>query len=547
MKIKFCGAATGVTGSCHLISTEKHKVLLDCGMFQGGADEDEMNRMDFPFNPAEIESVILSHAHIDHCGRLPLLYKRGFRGQIYATDATSDLVEIMLKDSAHIQEQETETINRKRRRAGKPLIEPLYRTNDALSTISHLYPVVYDTLVQINDQMKVVFNDAGHILGSAIVELWVEEEGRSTKIVFSGDLGMRNRPILKDPKYIKKADCLIMESTYGDRLHEPNPISVDRLLEIIAQTTARGGNVVIPSFAVGRTQELIFELNKVYDGNTPYTKLLRKVPVYIDSPMAVEATEVFRKNAQVYNDEMKNFILEGDHPLDFKNLHYSVTSDESKQINIDTTPKVIISASGMCEAGRIRHHLKHNLWNPNNAIVFVGYQAEGSLGRNLLNGVKEVKLFGETIAVNAKIYNLGGFSGHADREGLFDWINHFQQKPDDIFLVHGEAESKEGFAEFVKGQKGWDCTVVDCFCEYELTESTVLLGKTPEKEFVDEHDREDVEGRMDEAHSALSDVLANAKIAFDSGKLDAERLAEIQNQVAALEKSIINLGASVSR
>lgn len=547
MKIKFCGAATGVTGSCHLISTEKHKVLLDCGMFQGGADEDEMNRADFPFNPAEIEAVILSHAHIDHCGRLPLLYKRGFRGKIYATDATVDLVEIMLKDSAHINAQETETLNRKRMRAGKPLLEPLYTGNDVLLTINHLQPVVYDTLVQINEQMKIVFNDAGHILGSAIVELWVEEEGRSTKIVFSGDLGMRGRPMLRDPKYIKKADCLIMESTYGDRLHEPNPVSVDRLLEIIAKTSARGGNVVIPSFAVGRTQELIFELNKVYDGNTPYTKLLRKIPVYIDSPMAIEATEIFRRNAQVYGDEMKNFILEGDHPLDFKNLHYSMTSEESKQINFDTSPKVIISASGMCEAGRIRHHLKHNLWNPNNAIVFVGYQAEGSLGRSLLDGIKEVKLFGETIAVNAQIYNLGGFSGHADKDGLFDWLNHFQKKPNDIFLVHGEQEAKESFARFVEEQKDWVCTVVDCFCEYELTESTVLLGKTPEKEFTDEYNREDIEERMGAAQTALSDVLANAKIAFESGKLDEERLTQIQNQMAALEKSIINLGASVSR
>ena len=548
MKIKFCGAATGVTGSCHLITTEKHKILLDCGQFQGGKDADTLNAKAFPFNASEIEAVIVSHAHIDHCGRLPLLVKRGFKGIIYSTVATADLLDVMLKDAAHIQEQEAERENRKNQRAGRSETEPLYDTQDAVDTLKYVRPINYDTLVEINDQMKICFNEAGHILGSAIIELWVTESEKTEKIVFSGDLGMLDRPILKDPKFIKKADYLIMETTYGNRNHEPNPTSVDRLMDIVARTTAEGGTVVIPSFAVGRTQELIYELNKIYDGNTEYTKMLRNVPVYVDSPMCVEATEVFRKNAQDYDDEMREYILSGDHPLDFKNLHYARTSEESKQINNVKGPKIVISASGMCDAGRIRHHLKYNLWGEKNAVVFVGYQAEGTVGRLLLDGAKSIKLFGDEIACNAKIYNLPGFSGHADRDALFGWLSGFINKPKEIFLVHGETESKEGFAQYVKEHKGWDTEVVRNYDEYELGADGAVgsNAETAEHDFVERSSSEDLLERLNSAKANAEDVIENAKVTL-GGELTEARVTEIKNKLAALEAEIINLGASVSR
>ena len=547
MKITFCGAASGVTGSCHMISTAKHKILLDCGQFQGGEDPDSMNRADFPFDPADIDCVVLSHAHIDHCGRLPLLIKRGFKGIIYCVDATADLLDVMLKDAAHICEQDAERDNRKNTRAGRPLVEPLYTTNDALDTLKHVEPVIYDTLVVLNEEMKVVFNDAGHILGSAIIELWVTEGENTSKLVFSGDIGMGGRPIVKNPTIIKKADYLIMETTYGDRLHEPNKESVDRLLNIIADTAARGGNTVIPSFAVGRTQELLYELNKVYDGNTPFTPKLKNVPVYVDSPMSVTATEVFRTNAQAYNDEMKEYVLSGDHPLDFANLHYSRTSAESQAINIDTTPKVIISASGMCDAGRIRHHLKHNLWNPKSSVVFVGYQAEGTLGRLILDGATEIKLFGEAIAVNAQIHNLEGFSGHADRDGLFKWLSGFEKSPQRIFLVHGEDHSKQEFAAYVKDHLGWDCTVVEGVSEFDLGENTSRsAGISAEKEIAAAGGKKEIRERLKSALEDVSDVIDNAEAATKN-KLTDEQIVELKNRIAALEKEIINLGATVSK
>jgi len=578
MKIRFCGAATDVTGSCHLISSGEHKILLDCGMFQGSDEEEALNRENFPFEPWEIECVVVSHAHIDHIGRLPLLVKRGFRGTIYCTTATADLLSVMLEDSANIQEQEVEWQNRKNLRAGRAPVSPLYTLEDVAATLKLVKPMLYDTLFAVNDCMKVVFNDAGHILGSAIIELWVTENGTTKKLVFSGDLGMKDRPILKDPKIIHKADCLIMETTYGDRLHEENAVSIKRLLDIIVETTGRGGNVVIPSFAVGRTQELIFELNRIYDGDNRYREQLKDVHVYVDSPMAAEATEIFRNNAQVYDDEMRDFILHGDHPLDFKNLHFTKTTDESRMINFDPSPKIIISASGMCTAGRIRHHLKHNLYNPKASIVFVGYQAEGTLGRIILDGVDKVKLFGETIAVKAQIYNLEGFSGHADRDALYGWLTGFIKKPDNIFLVHGEMEAKRAFAAYVKEHKGWDCTVVDGFNEYDLseaapadktdnnseTEAVQTAGKTPEataepaagtvpdaavdsamEEFTTGEGLDTLREKLEGMREVVDQVLNSASDAVD-GESSPEKLTKIKNIVAALEKDVINLGSAVT-
>lgn len=545
MKIKFCGAATSVTGSCHLITTDKYKILLDCGQFQGGKAMDAMNYEDFGFDPAEIDYVLLSHAHIDHCGRIPLLVKRGFRGKIYCTDATADLVEVMLKDSGYIHEKEAEWKNRKAERAGKAKVEPLYTCNDAMDSLKYITPVLYDQLIELNEQMRVVFNDAGHILGSAIIELWVEEEDRVSKLVFSGDLGVVDRPILRNPTKIKKADYVIMEATYGNRLHGQNTTGIQQLMDIVLKTSRRGGNVVIPSFAVGRTQELIYEFNRFYEDTSEFKAELDKLTVYVDSPMATTATQVFRKNAQVFDEETTAYILRGDNPLDFKNLTFARTSDESRAINFDHNPKIIISASGMCEAGRIRHHLKHNLWDSRNSIVFVGYQAEGTLGRALVEGVKDVTLFGEEVHVNAEIHNLEGFSGHADREGLLDWLRGFQMKPHDIFLVHGEAQSKYDFAETVKKEIGLDCTVIDSVSEYELTSETTLTMREATAERADKEEILKVRERIADIHDDLEKILYNAHLAV-GGEISPERIAEIGNIVLELQKSTLNLGSAIT-
>lgn len=545
MKIQFCGASMGVTGSCHLITTDNHKILLDCGQFQGGKAQEAMNYEEFPFDPAEVDCLILSHAHIDHCGRIPLLVKRGFKGDIYCTDATADLLDVMLKDSGYIHEKEAEWKNRKNERAGRPAIEPLYTYNDAVDSLKFVKPVLYDQLIELNEEMKIVFNDAGHILGSAITELWVNENGTVSKIVFSGDLGVMNRPILRDPTIIKKADYVIMETTYGNRLHPQNSMDVRRLMDIIRETAARGGTTVIPSFAVGRTQELIYELNRVYDSDSEYREAFKDLMVYVDSPMATTATEVFKRNAQVFDDETKEYIRKGDHPLDFKNLKFTRTSEESMWLNSDRKPKVIISASGMCEAGRIRHHLKHNLWDSRSSIVFVGYQAEGTLGRKLVEGAQEVTLFGEKIKVNAQIHNLEGFSGHADRDGLLEWLGGFRQEPKHIFLVHGENDSKEDFAKTVKEQLGYEPVVVHGNSEYVLEENEIVSMKQTVEDDMDAEAANVARSTLTGIHRRIEDILYNANLAID-GKMPHDKLMQINNIIQELEKSAINLGAAVS-
>ncbi|WP_312647883.1 MBL fold metallo-hydrolase [Aminipila sp.] len=546
MKIQFCGAASGVTGSCHLITTEKHKILLDCGQFQGGKAMEAMNFEPFPFDPAEIDYVILSHAHIDHCGRIPLLVKRGFKGEIYCTDATADLVEVMLKDSGYIHEKEAEWKNRKAERAGKAFVEPLYTFNDAVDSLKYIKPVLYDQLVELNEEMKIVFNDAGHILGSAITELWVEENGNVSKIVFSGDLGVMNRPILRNPTIIKKADYVIMESTYGNRLHPENSTSIDEMIKIVLKTIQRGGTVVIPSFAVGRTQELIYQFNRFYQDNSEIKKQLENLMVYVDSPMATTATEVFRRNAQVFDEETKEYILKGDNPLDFKNLKFTRSTEDSMFLNMDKHPKVIISASGMCEAGRIRHHLKHNLWNSKSSIIFVGYQAEGTLGRMLVDGVKDVTLFGEDIHVNAEIHNLEGFSGHADRNGLLSWLAGFTEKPSEIFLVHGETESKHDFAQTIKSELGYDATVVDGVSEFVLENHKIVNKEQALREAVNQEGVVNIKKRISDIHYDLEKILYNTQLAMDE-ELSPQRIAEINNIVLELEKMSLNLGSAVTK
>ena len=548
MKIQFCGATTGVTGSCHLIKTDRHNVLLDCGQFQGGKAQDAMNREDFPFDPKEIECLVLSHAHIDHCGRIPLLVKRGFKGPVYCTSATADLLKVMLQDSAYIHEKDAEWDTKRSMRAGGGPVEPLYTLKDADDALRLVKPVEYDQLIELNEDIRIVFNDAGHILGSAITELWVKEDGKETKIVFSGDLGMMTRPILKDPKIIKSADTVIMESTYGNRLHPDNAMDVKELIDIIVKTTERGGCVVIPSFAVGRTQELLYELNKFYDEHTEYDDKLDKVNVYIDSPMATTATEVFRRNAQVFDEEARERIVNGDDPLDFKNLHFTRSTDESKALNMDRLPKVIISASGMCEAGRIRHHLKHHLWDPKSSVVFVGYQAVGTLGRTLLDGKKDISLFGEEIHVEAEIYNLEGFSAHADQNGLLTWLSGFQKAPSQVFLVHGEEESKRELAKLISQRLGFPVIPVMGNSEYELKQGEPGLEILNEEEALqqaaDDEEVQEVRNQISQIHSELERILYNAEVALTKNMSEG-KLLKINNIIQDLNKATMDLGSTV--
>lgn len=546
MNIKFLGAAMSVTGSCYLITTDKYKFLLDCGQFQGSKILEKLNFEKFGFDPTEIDFMILSHAHIDHCGRIPLLTKRGFKGKIYCTDATGDLVEIMLKDSGYIHEKEAEWDNKKALRGGKPLVEPLFTVDDATESLKYLSPVLYDQLIDINPDIKLRFRDAGHILGSSIVELWIQEGDKSSKVVFSGDLGMKNKPLLRDPAIIEEADYLILEATYGNRLHESSKDSLERFIQIILKTIKREGTVVIPSFAVGRTQELIYQLNMYYDKDEEFKRVMKDVMVYVDSPMATSATEVFKKNAQVFDDETRDYILKGDNPLDFKNLRFTRSSEESKQLNLINEPKIIISASGMCDAGRIKHHLKHNLWNEKSSIIIVGYQAPGTLGRSIVEGDKNVSIFGDRIHINAEIYSLEGFSGHADKDGLLEWLSGFKKMPRKVFLVHGEAEAKLAFANTVKQAMGYDCTVVEDVSEYNLDADVIVSVEGVKDRVYTVAQISKLRDKLAQIRDEFASIMSNTNIAVEEN-IPGEKMDEISNTILDLEKTTIKLGELVTK
>ncbi len=452
MKLIFIGADHEVTGSCHYMEVNGKHILVDYGMEQG---VNVFENAPLPVNEAQIDYVFLTHAHVDHSGLLPLLYARGFRGQIFTTDASADLCSIMLRDCAHIQMMETEWKNRKAKRSsGAAEQEPLYKMEDAEGAIKRIVPCHYDHIIEICDGIKVRFTDIGHLLGSASIEFWLSENGNEKKIVFSGDIGNKHQPLLKDPAYTKEADYVVMESTYGDRLHSAEtPDYVNELAAILKETFDRGGNVVIPSFAVGRTQEMLYFLRKIKVGRL--VEGHEDFPVYVDSPLAVEATDIFNENRmECFDEEAMEMVRENINPISFAGLKLSITSEESKAINFDETPKVILSASGMCEAGRIRHHLKHNLWRPECTILFVGYQAVGTLGRSIVEGAQEVKLFGESIQVRAQIKKMAGLSGHADKNGLIEWISAFEEKPKKVFVVHGEDSVCTAFTECLKIEHG---------------------------------------------------------------------------------------------
>ena len=478
MKLHFYGADRCVTGSCHCLEINGKRILVDCGLQQG---RDELDNAMFAFNPGDIDILLVTHAHIDHTGRIPLLVKRGFTGRILTTRVTADLMRIMLLDSAHIQESDAEYQNRKGERAGREPVEPLYTAEDAMNVFKLVTTCEYGQTVELCEGVTAVFTDAGHLLGSASITLELDEGGVHKTLVFSGDIGNVDQPIIRDPQLLKKADYVVMESTYGDRNHTEVWSYTDQLAQIIDETLAKGGNVVIPAFAVGRTQELLYFIREIKDRGLVTS--VKDFPVYVDSPLAKKATTIFCGDLRGYLDEdARALVQDGTHMFNFPGLHLTETVDESKLLNIDKTPKVIISASGMCDAGRIRHHLKYNLWRGDSAVVFVGFQAPGTLGRNLLDGTPSVKLFGEEIAVRAKIVNFQGLSSHADHDHLVDWVKHFSpEKTTHVFVVHGDREVAPVFAETVK-QMGFAAHAPQYTEEYDLiADQKLAVGYLPER------------------------------------------------------------------
>ena len=514
MQITFMGAARCVTGSCTLIETEGKKILVDCGMRQGRDAKNAPADNGFAFDAATIDAVFLTHAHIDHSGYIPLLVKKGFSGPVYCTGATARLCSIMFPDAGHIQEMEIEWENRKRRRAGKPELEPLYSVEDAKKATKQLKPMDYDERATVLDGIDVRFVDAGHLLGSSSIELFIKDGGKDRKLVFSGDIGNKDKPIIKDPVYINDADLVFMESTYGNRLHDKNIDTTNQLKETLIKALARGGNIVIPSFAVGRTQEVLYEISVMLEeGSVPG---LEKVPVYIDSPLGIAATEIFESSSKgYYDEEAMAYKAEGVDFFSFDTLVVAESVDESKAINFDERPKIIISSSGMCEAGRIKHHLKHNLWREDSTVIFVGYQAIGTLGRRILDGNKTVKIFGEEITVKANIERIEGFSGHADRDGLLEWIGNFPKSIEKVFVMHGEEEVSASFAEKLAGL-GYNVVVPDLFDTFN-TEKMVKIAVGVQKERYEER---------------MPDVIADLRRKIETS--DAQLAAKMKRELMAL-------------
>ncbi|MBQ2943392.1 MAG: MBL fold metallo-hydrolase [Ruminococcus sp.] len=479
MKLTFIGACHEVTGSCTLIEVAGKYSLVDFGMPQG---VDVFENAPLPVHPAEIENLFLTHAHVDHSGYIPLLYKNGFRGTVFATAETCDLCEIMLRDCAHIQESEANYKSRKSRRAGKGAVEPLYSVEDAEAVLKQFRRCRYADRFQINENISLRFTDIGHLLGSACVELWLTEGETEKKVVFSGDVGNTNQPIINDPKAVEGCDYLVIESTYGNRIHERHrEDTINTLAQYIQTTLDKGGSLIIPSFAVGRTQELLYFIREIK--NEGLVKGHDGFPVYVDSPLANEATSIYMQcSTDCFDEGIKAVMQRGENPLVFDGLKTYVTIDESKKLNADDTPKVVISASGMCEAGRVCHHLKYNLWKKNCTVLFVGYQAQGTLGRKIQDGAESVRIFGDEIAVNARVCSLNGISGHADKEGLLNWIDSIKNKPCEVFVNHGEDTSCTEFAKTVKEAFGikaeapYSGTVYDLLRgEYEYKASPVYV------------------------------------------------------------------------
>ncbi|MBP3596608.1 MAG: MBL fold metallo-hydrolase [Clostridia bacterium] len=549
MKITFLGAARTVTGSNFLVEACGKKFLVDCGMYQGKGEDNLENTDPFLFSPSEIDFVLLTHAHIDHSGRIPKLFKEGYQNPILATKATCDLCSIMLPDSGHIQETEIEWKNRKRRREGKQELEPLYTVQEAYDCLELFNPVDYDEIIEIDDNISVRFNDAGHMLGSAIIEVWALENGKTIKTVFSGDLGNNDLPLLDAPTMISNADYVVMESTYGNRLHVRNDHKAQLFLDVVSDTLNKGGTVIIPSFAVGRTQEILYEIDKLKDeiGSKDKKfykkyKTLMEAPVYVDSPLAISATEIFKKNTDLFEDEIKEKIKSGDNPLEFPGLRFTQTAEESKELNQSEEPCIILSASGMCEVGRIKHHLKHHLWREDSTILFVGYQAIGTLGRSIIDGAEKVKIFGEEIAVKAKIEYIEGFSGHADQEWLLNFIYSFTNPPKHVFLVHGEEEAQLELKEKIESTSETD-VIIPYFGEtYELTsekEPIHLQEGTEVNKFKKKVIKKDLLKSLEKFKTQISnieDLIGEENLNTEDSELKTlnTRINEIQSKIKKL-------------
>ena len=545
MKITFLGATKTVTGSNYLVEAAGKKFLVDCGMWQGNKEIEEKNYEEFDFDPKQIDFMLLTHAHIDHSGRIPKLYNEGFRNKVYAHKATCDLCALMLPDSGHIQEMETGWKNRKRLRKGEEELKPMYTAEDAARCLEIFEPVQYDEIIEITPEIHVRFNDAGHMLGSSIIEVWVKEGDKETKTVFTGDIGNNDIPLLSPPTMIEDTDFLVMESTYGSRLHMRNDEKAQIFLDVVSETLDNGGTVVIPSFAVGRTQEILYEINKLkdeYGDDEEFRrkyKTLMKVPVYVDSPLAISATEVFRENTELFDEETKEEIMRGDNPLEFPGLKFTKTADESKALNEDQTPSIIISASGMCEVGRIKHHLKHNLWNPKSTILFVGYQAPGTLGYSIVNGAKTVKIFGEEIAVNARIEYIEGYSGHADQELLMNCIYSYIKKPKHIFLVHGEPESQDILADKIEQETKIGVTIPEFGETYELNDEIVMTHKIERR--VNKTIKSEILQRLGKLKEELKDMEVYVHQDLQDESLRDEDIFRINEKIKDLEKQILNV------
>ncbi len=545
MKITFLGATKTVTGSNFLVEGAGKKFLVDCGMYQGSAVDELENSAPFLYDVHDIDFMLLTHAHIDHSGRIPKLYNEGYRNPIYATKATCDLCSIMLPDSGHIQEMEIEWKNRKRLRKGEKALPPLYTAEDAAKSLEIFKPVEYDKLIEIDENIHVRYNDAGHMLGSAIIEVWINEDGEQKKVVFTGDIGNNDIPLLSSPTMIDDTDFLVMESTYGNRLHIRNDEKAELFLKIVYETLEKNGTVVIPSFAVGRTQEILYELNKIKDTkhSEEFYKAFQKlmtVPVYVDSPLAISATEVFRENMDLFDDETKALIQSGDNPLDFPGLQFTRTADESKELNEKNESAIIISASGMCEVGRIKHHLKHNLWNPNSTILFVGYQAPGTLGRKLVDGEKKVKIFGEDIAVNARIEYIEGYSGHADQEWLMNFVYSFLKKPKHIFLVHGEPEGQLVLKEKLESEAHISVTIPSFGESYDLSKDIKVVDKLG-NQMKEKYLRLEILERMLTLKEELEDMESIVKEDYLENAAPDNDILGLKDKLKELENQIVKI------
>ncbi len=548
MNITFLGAAKTVTGSNFLVEAGGKKFLVDCGMYQGKAALEMENSEEFLYDVNEIDFMLLTHAHIDHSGRIPKLYNEGYRGPIYAHRATVDLCSIMLPDSGHIQETEIEWKNRKRLRAGLEPLPPLYTAEEAEKCLEIFKPVEYDTIIDVADSIQVRFNDAGHMLGSSILEIWVTENGKTEKIVFTGDLGNNDIPLLDSPTMIESADYLVMESTYGSRLHMRNDDKANMFLDIVSETLDHGGRVVIPSFAVGRTQEILYEIDKIKDNHKDDEEFQRKyqqlmkTPVFVDSPLAISATEIFKKNTDLFEEEVQEKLKHGDHPLEFPGLQFTRTPDESKALNDTYYPSIIISASGMCDIGRIKHHLKHNLWNPSSTILFVGYQAPGTLGRTIVDGADKVKIFGEEISVNARVEYIEGYSGHADQEWLLNFVYSFINKPKHIFLVHGEEESEEVLKGLIEQNTEIPVTIPSFGEKYEVAEIPKLEERSEySKKLEDQYMRLQILEKLDKIKDEINTMSQTVKEQKLMKEKPDDEISKLNDKVKKLEEQIKGL------